>query len=313
VEEALAPRVWGERARRHEQRVEALVAGHRERRRAGRRHPVEDFLFTYYSHSPAKLRRWHPGVGVVALGSQARALLGERYHTEVTLPAGGGGRLRGVGLDVAAFARDKATTLEFVSALLAAVEQRPAHLGCFGLHEWAMVYRLPPEQLRHAQVPLRLGSRGTDQVVESHRIRCSHYDAFRFFTPEARGRNRLQPTRSTQVHHDQSGCLHVTMDLYKWAYKLVPAVPAELVADCFELAREVRTMDMRASPYDLSAHGYTPVRIETPEGKQYYTAAQKDFARRGAGLRARIREVCSRILPAAPPSARRAQRAEEST
>ena len=30
------------------------------------------------------------------------------------------------------------------------------------------------------------------------------------------------------------------MDLYKWAYKLSPLVPSELVADCFELAREIR-------------------------------------------------------------------------
>lgn len=45
------------------------------------------------------------------------------------------------------------------------------------------------------------------------------------------------------------------MDLYKWAYKLSPLVPSELVADCFALAREIRTLDMRASPYDLADPG----------------------------------------------------------
>ena len=30
-----------------------------------------------------------------------------------------------------------------------------------------------------------LGAEGTDRVVESHRIRCSHFDAFRFFMPQA--------------------------------------------------------------------------------------------------------------------------------
>ena len=35
------------------------------RRRTGVKHPVADFLFTYYSYRPAQLRRWHPGAGVV--------------------------------------------------------------------------------------------------------------------------------------------------------------------------------------------------------------------------------------------------------
>ena len=49
----------------HEERVDAATAAHRTRRVDGRRHPVEDFLFRYYANSPARLRRWHPGPGVV--------------------------------------------------------------------------------------------------------------------------------------------------------------------------------------------------------------------------------------------------------
>ena len=70
------------------------------------------------------------------------------------------------------------------------------------------------------------------------------------------------------------------MDLYKWAYKLIPATPAELLADCFELAVEVRELDMRASPYDLAALGYPPVRIETPAGRAEYARAQAGFTAR---------------------------------
>ena len=74
------------------------------------------------------------------------------------------------------------------------------------------------------------------------------------------------------------------MDLYKHAYRLTPLVPSELVADCFELAREIRVLDMRASPYDLSDLGYSPVRVETVEGKQEYAEAQRTFAARcGSG------------------------------
>ncbi len=43
---------------------------------------------------------------------------------------------------------------------------------------------------------------------------------------------------------------------------------------------------MRASPYDLRAHGYEPVAIETPAGKAAYAAAQRGFAERAAVLRA---------------------------
>ena len=32
-------------------------------------HPVYDFLFTYYSFRPARLRRWHPGAGIVLRGA----------------------------------------------------------------------------------------------------------------------------------------------------------------------------------------------------------------------------------------------------
>jgi hypothetical protein len=156
-----------------------------------------------------------------------------------------------------------------------------------------MVYRQGAH--RHP-LPLRLGQAGTDAVVEGHPVRCSHFDAFRFFTPAATGRNRLRPTRATQVELEQPGCLHATMDLYKWAYKLGPAVPGDLLLDCFALAADVRELDMRASPYDLRAAGHDPVAIETPEGKAEYVAAQREFARRGAALRSRLLAVHERLL-----------------
>ena len=277
---------WRERAERHALRVDALVGDHLRRRRTRERHPVEDFLFTYYNLKPSQLRRWHPGAGAVLLGEGARERLTERFYTE--LPGG-------VGLDAPAFLAAR-PVLDFVERLLSSVAGRPAHLGCFGLHEWAMVYRT--EEVRHGQVPLRLGREGTDRVVETHRIRCSHFDAFRFFTESARPLNTLQPTRERQAELDQPGCLHANMDLYKWAYKLTPAVPSELVADCFELSKEIRVLDMRASPYDLRDWGYEPVRIETAEGKAVYMEYQRDFAERGAVLRERVLAAC-RVLRAA--------------
>ncbi|HET8600105.1 MAG TPA: 3-methyladenine DNA glycosylase [Segeticoccus sp.] len=285
--EALDEDVWRERERAHQARVDRLTAPYLRRRRDGRAHPVEDFLFTYYSHRPGQLRRWHPGAGVALRGEGAGERAGWRHYRYAEHTAY---------VDVEGFLRDRAETVRFVRDLLSATLERPAHLSCFGLHEWAMVYRQPPEEVRHASWPLRLGHAGTDAVVERHRIRCSHHDAFRFFTEAARPLNALEPQRDSQVAFEQPGCLHAGMDVYKWAYKLAPAVPSELTVDCFELAREVRELDMRASPYDLSELGYAPVPIETAEGKAEYVAAQRAFSERAQALRGRLLAACDQLL-----------------
>lgn len=117
-----------------------------------------------------------------------------------------------VSLDVPGFLTDRGDTIRYVHGLLSSTAARPAATGCFGLHEWAMVYRQRDGEHRHPR-PLRLGGAGTDAVVETHKIRCTHIDAFRFFTPEAASRNTLEPTRETQVAMEQPGCLHANMDL----------------------------------------------------------------------------------------------------
>jgi hypothetical protein len=271
----------------HHARVDAATAAHLSRRQGSRTHPVEDFLFTYYMHGPARLRRWHPGPDVSLEGAGERA--GWSFYRYADGAAA---------LDLETFLATRAPRVRSIRELLSATAVRPARLGCFGLHEWAMVYRQTPEQRRHAEWPLRLGQGGTDQVVESHQIRCSHFDAFRFFTEPARPLNTLAPDRDSQVAMEQPGCLHATMDLYKWAYKLSPAISGELTADCFDLAREVRELDMRAAPYDLRALGYEPVTIETPDGKAAYVEAQRDFAARGNVLRRRLIDACDTLLPA---------------
>ncbi len=159
-----------------------------------------------------------------------------------------------------------------------------------------MVYRQTPGEVRHNAWPLRFPPDELARIVEAQPVRCSHFDAFRFFTAPARPLNRLQPERATAPQFEQRGCLHANMDLYKWAFKLAPFTPAELVADCFELARAIREVDMRASPYDLAALGFTPIRIETAGGRAEYEAHQRDFAARSQPLRARLIAVLERLL-----------------
>ncbi len=60
----LDPGTWSALEAAHQERVDRATADHRSRRGQGVPHPIEDFLFSYYSTKPSQLRRWHPGVGV---------------------------------------------------------------------------------------------------------------------------------------------------------------------------------------------------------------------------------------------------------
>ncbi len=275
---------WQERAEAHAARIDRYVAPHLARRETKVKHPVFDFLFTYYSHRPSQLRRWHPGFGVVL--EDAAEYDGLKGYG----PAGSGVTV------TPSYVAAQLPMITAIHRLLSATAARAPHFGCFGLHEWAMVYRLSEDQTRHADWPLRLGPAGTDEVVESHRIACSHFDAYRFFTPPARPLNTLSPGRDDRPAFEQPACLHAGMDLYKHAFRLSPMVSSDLVADCFELAWDIRTLDMRAAPYDLLDLGFEPVRIETPEGKAAYVDAQRSFAERGRPLRVRLVEECEKLL-----------------
>lgn len=290
---ALAESDWQARAAAHKARVNRYAEPYLARRSAGKKHPVEDFLFTYYTQKPGQLARWHPGAGVVLTGTAAAQRLDWKFYR-----AASGAELEAAGapaegpsavLDVEKFLEQRREAVDFARIILGRTAARPAQFGCFGLHEWAMVYKQEANAVRHEYLELRLGSGGTDQVVEDNRIRCTHFDAYRFYTPQATGLNELTPTRENQREMEQPGCLHANMDLYKWAYKLSPALPSELVMDCFELSWHIRAMDMQASPYDLEEWGYPPIRIETAAGKADYVAAQRGFSAEAAVLRERLR------------------------
>jgi hypothetical protein len=278
---------WLARRQAHERRAAAWTEPHQARTARGEKHPVYDFLFEYYRFRPSWLRRWHPGPDVVLQGEAAREFLRwPEYHE-----ADGG-----VALNCSTLEPRRRESVAWMLTLLRATAERPPQFACFGLHEWAMVYRQTPAEVRHNAWPLRFPPDELARIVEAQPIRCSHFDAFRFFTAPARPLNRLQPERATAPEFEQRGCLHANMDLYKWAFKLAPFTPGELTADCFALARDIREVDMRASPYDLEKLGFAPIRIETPEGRAEYERHQRDFAERSQPLRARLAALCERLL-----------------
>jgi len=287
----LAEADWRARAAAHERRVRAWTDPHQARASRGEKHPVYDFLFTYYAFRPAWLRRWHPGPDVALAGGAALEFLRWPEYRAVAPEAGA----PVVALDPAALPAHRRAFVAWLRDLLAAMQTRPAFFGCHGLHEWAMVYRQTPDEVRHNAWPLRFAPAELAGLVEASPVCCSHFEAFRFFTAPARPLNKLQPTRADTGQLEQRGCLHANMDLYKWAFKLAPFAPGELIADCFELARDIREIDMRASPYDLQKLGFAPIAIESPEGRAEYETHQRLFATRGEPLRARLLALCERL------------------
>lgn len=281
---------WRDRERRHGERLRPWTEAVRTRHNERRAHPVHDFLFTYYSYRPSRLEQWHPPLGTALRFSNAATvkdfLRNRRYSV----------RDDAIQLDPAKFTARETKTCQWIAQLLRDIESRPARFGCAGLHEWAMLYAVPPEEVRHERFPLRLSLEEIAEVVRANRIGCTHYDAFRFFSEAARPLNAWQPSRETMGDLEQGGCLHTNMDLYKWAYKLAPWIGSDLIAEAFFLAAAGRELDMRASPYDLGELGFEPVPVENAEGRRRYELLQRALSEKAAPLRIKLIAACEDIL-----------------
>ncbi|WP_396200056.1 3-methyladenine DNA glycosylase [Gemmatimonas sp.] len=277
---------WQARAEAHRERVQQFTGPWRERRARGDVHPVYDFLFQYYHYPAGKLETWHPDAHERVIDSrEARA----RFTAPAYATADGEIRR-----DARLLVPKDRDTLDHALQVLRATEARPAHFGCYGMHEWAMVYG--GHEVRHAEIaPLRLPQAEVDAFVESRPVACSHFDAFRFFAPAAKPMNRVPLVWATRHDSEQPGCIHANMDLYRWAFTAMPWIGSDLLWACFTLAMELRVLDMQAGPYDLAAMGFAPVRIETSEGRDEYQRRQRELSERGSALRARLIDAVSAI------------------
>jgi len=276
---------WRDTAERFTHQVKSWTDPYRQRKGAGAKHPVHDFLFSYYSYSMGRLETWHPGFGQL-LECPTPEHFSSKYYREMN---------GSVFLDPTLMPEKRIPRLRWIQKLLEATQDRPANFSCFGLHEWAMVYQ--EGDVRHREsAPLRLSQEETNQVLESRTVRCSHYDAYRFFSSSAHSMNKLSPNNDNRYEYEQPGCLHTNMDLYKWCYKAMPWISSELLWQCFLLAKDVRELDMRASPYDLTKYNLSPVKIETKEGREEYEKIQRDLSVRAAPIRKNLIETLDEIL-----------------
>lgn len=281
---------WTTRAKAHATAVAPFTEAFLKRRSLGIPHPVHDFLFTYYNCSPQKLKQWIPAIDEILLVTPQTKedfpWFNEYwFQTEENLLFLNKERIQ-------THTRGLAT---FVATLCANILQRPPRYGCYGLHEWAMVYKSSEQELRHNGYRLRVSPQKLAEFVESQSICCSHYDAYRFFTKEAQPLNVLNPTIDTRLEMEQGGCVHANMDIYKWAIKLWPWIGSNFLEKAFFLALEGRELDMRASPYDLAEAGFEPICIETESGRKQYQKEQQLLFERATPLREELRLFCTRL------------------
>ncbi len=283
----LPARQWQQQAQTYMREIYPYTSAFRERRARRRPHPIYDFLFTYYAFSTRKLEQWHPGLGRVLELRDDPLSDGFRRsrHYECDL---GTAKLRSDTITPARLGQ-----LEWIHNLCRTIAARKPRFACYGLHEWAMVYRSP--EIRHAY-PLRLSADRVAELLENNTVCCSHFDAFRFFSPPAVRLNVIQPTESTRLENEQGGCIHANMDLYKWAFKSQPFLPSEFVADCFMLALRAREIDMRASPYDFRELGFDPIKIETAAGREEYRLKQIEISEAAAALRSKLVEEIELVM-----------------
>lgn len=273
-EELLPANLWHSLREDHKEKVLPWITPRLERRSKHESHPVDDFLFEYYPISTNKLLNWHAGFG---------------YSLEATpeeseeFPSGSYEFVEGrIQIRPEWLAKNQAAAIDLME-FLSKTQERSVRAGCFGLHEWAMV--LGSEEVRHENWPLRLSQEEIRATIDEVGLRCTHFDAFRFFTPIAAPLNPLQLTRIDQKDIEQPGCLHANMDLYKHAQRFAPIFGSEIVRSAFALAKDIRAVDMQTAPYDLADLGVIPIPVETQSGRDEFAKRQIEFAERAQTLR----------------------------
>lgn len=278
--EILSTEVWHTLRGEHKAKVLPWITPRLERRSRHESHPVDDFLFEYYPISTNKLLTWHPGFG--------RALEATEVELE-EFPSGSYEFMDDlIQIRNDWLAKNQEAGINLIE-FLATTQDRSIRSGCFGLHEWAMV--LGTEEVRHEKWPLRLSQEQIRATIDEVGLRCTHFDAFRFFTPIAAPLNPLQLTPVDRKEVEQPGCLHANMDLYKYAQRFAPIVGSTIIRSAFALAKDIRNVDMQTAPYDLADLGVVPIPVETQAGRDEFAKLQVGFAQRAQVLRSELIEA----------------------
>mmetsp|Transcript_21286 Transcript_21286/g.35650 ORF Transcript_21286/g.35650 Transcript_21286/m.35650 type:complete len:359 (-) Transcript_21286:20-1096(-) len=273
------------------------------------KHPVYNFLHTYYRYSTRDIKKYSPGISIGLMNTnkkENKEFLNEKFLQASNCSEKPYGWYTISATEDLTGGRYGWINLSRVRDILQATSLKPAFFGCYGLHEWAMLYSgnnrgyIDKDDRHQSGLSLRVSQKDIDNVVSSPgQLRCTHYDAWRFFHRDAQSLNVINPLeRTTQSKYEQPGCVHTNMDLFKYAYQLYPLLPSELLVETLQIAITARKIDMRASPYDVSTYEDIgpPICVETAEGRRIYMEEQETLANAAAPVRARLLHEYNTVL-----------------
>jgi hypothetical protein len=279
------------------QRVQTLLQGNGLQQK---NHPIYNFISSYYHFKPEILFQFSPDLettlmfndesDLVHLSKRGRSMCVDRIHFDPT-------NMQFSSKQIEAFRK--------THRILLSVHNRPPTLNCFGFHEWAMLYSEASSVDLKQDLPLRVSRESIRDVLMTNKLRCSHYDAFRFFTKDSMPLNTVNVnlSRMNQEISEQPGCVHVHMDMFKWSFKIFPFISSELLTDTLSLSLQARSLDMRASPYDLKAcsnlgamFNPEPILVETPSGRRDYQKYQMELYAKSKPIREKLISAYSLFL-----------------
>lgn len=285
VKETLSGKVWRTCQAGHHQLIDEVIDPYLKKKQHQHKDPVLDFLFEYYAFRPSHLKRWSPGIGILLEEATCETA---PPISELTITD------KGAFLNPSHFPKNRKSSAQWILSLLKKSMEKAPSFGCFGMHEWAMVYKA--DTIRHSYLSLRMDDQELAEFVESRPLVCTHFDAFRFFTKPAKPLNKFALSRQDFHETEQAGCLHTNMDLYKWAFKLFPWVSSDIIREAFFLAVDTRRIDMKASPYDLQEYDLQPIKIETDDGRKEYIIRQKEMYRRSVPVRKKLVAAYQKLI-----------------
>ena len=198
-----------------------------------------------------------------------------------------------------------AAPYQWYHSILSATQTNEPVFHCHGLHEWAMQYHPhlhttppPPSSKYQSHLPLRVSQTTINATVERRGISCTHVDALRFFAPDAAPLNHhgSHLHRTDQLSLEQRACVHAHMDLLKIALRLLPFCSSHVLLQALDVALQARTLDVEASPYDVSLYTSNVVPVETREGRRVYRERQVGLMHRADPVRERLKDLYSVFL-----------------
>jgi hypothetical protein len=196
-----------------------------------RNHPIYNFIFVYFFFNRKILFQYSPGIDVeIESNHDPKELVTINLAPELQPVSSHRDNLAVTSIEKKLSKKFLQRTLH----ILKSIQSKTPSFWCFGLHEWAMQYHstqqtltLPQKNSSFQSLPLRVTQEQIESLINPirheaqssvPRLRCTHYDAIRFFTPSSAPLNVVSPspTRSTVDQYDQPGCIHVNMDLFKY-------------------------------------------------------------------------------------------------